>query len=63
MEEEGDLKILVFSTMEYERESSRTEYIVMPNLLKVEEGVYIVWGRNYPFFEISACISVISHLT
>ena len=46
MEEEGDLKLLVFATMEYERESSRTEYSVMPDQPEVGEVVYIVWGEN-----------------
>ena len=46
MEEEGDLNLLVFATMEYERESSRTKYNVMPNVSEVEEGVYIVGEEN-----------------
>ena len=42
MEEEGDLRLLVFLTMEYERESSRTACSVVPNPSEVEEGLYIV---------------------
>ena len=42
MEKEGDPELLVLATMEYESESSRTEYSVMPNCSEVEERVFIV---------------------
>ena len=42
MEEEGDLKLLVLATMEYERESSRIEYSVVPNCSEIGEGVFIL---------------------
>ena len=46
MEEERDLRLLVFLAMEYERESSRTACSVVPNCSEVGEGLFIV------FFEI-----------
>ena len=46
MEEGGDPELLVLATMEYERESSKTENSVMPNSSELEEGVYIVWVEN-----------------
>ena len=53
MEEEGDLNLLVFAIMEYEREreSSKTEFNVVATLLKVGEGGFIVWGRTSRFSE------------
>ena len=42
MEEEGDLRLLVFLAMEYERESSRTACSVVPNHSEVGEGLLIV---------------------
>ena len=48
MEEEGDLRLLVFLSMEYERESSRTVCSVVPNCPEVEEGVFIVSLEIWP---------------
>ena len=48
MEEEGDLKLLVIATMEYERESSRTENSVMPACSEVGEGVFILQEKIQP---------------
>ena len=42
MEEEGDPKLLMFPIMEYERESSRTEYDMLPNSSELGEEVFIV---------------------
>ena len=41
VEEEGDLRLLVFLSMEYERESSRTVCNVVPKCSELGEGVYI----------------------
>ena len=43
VEEEGYLRLLVFLSMEYEREreSSRTVFNVVPKCSEVEEGVFI----------------------
>ena len=41
VEEEGDLRLLVFLSMEYERESSRTVCNVVPKCSEVGEGVFI----------------------
>ena len=48
MEEEGDLRLLVFLAMEYEIESSRTACSVVPTPSKVEEGVFIVVFKIWP---------------
>ena len=48
MEEEGDLRLLVFLAMEYERESSRTACSVVPTLSEVGEGLFIVYFEIWP---------------
>jgi hypothetical protein len=48
VEEEGDLRLLVFLAMEYERESSRTVCSVVPNCLEVGEGLFIVFFEIWP---------------
>ena len=48
MEEEGDLRLLVFLAMEYERESSRTACSVVPNCSEVGEGLFIVFFEIWP---------------
>jgi hypothetical protein len=51
VEEEGDLRLLVFLAMEYERESSRTVCSVVPNCSEVGEDLFIV------FFEIRPLVT------
>ena len=45
MEEEGDLKLFVFTTMEYEREL-KNKIMCKPKCSEVEEGVFIVGEEN-----------------
>ena len=48
MEEGGDPELLVLATMEYERESSKTENSVMPACSEVGEGVFILQEKIQP---------------
>ena len=57
MEEEGDLRLLVFLTMEYERESSRTACGVVPTPSEVGEGVFIVSLEIWPLQLVHLSIS------